>query len=305
MTDDWRHSLEEAWEGWLRPVLLILGAGAVAGGYALGWLSPLATAGVIAILFVLLALAGNAARTVGLARGRGLRVALAVSGGLATLLTVSELWMALSPGAPDATAVFEQPGDAVTVPSVPGGRLVVEASPLAHIAPDGRQITFRLALEGSAGHQSVGEHFRLAPPQSGPKQRSGGQREFLATSFLLPRLGDGVTVRLASVEPVGVVRLAVSVYAHPVPIFLVASALGVLALVVAAFESRVRPGTASTYLTIGVATAAAFGFLAQAGIAPANAVMALLGRLLLAGVIGGVAGAVLPWVMRRIRPLPA
>lgn len=302
---DRQRAFEEAWEGWIRPVLMIAGAGAVAGAHMLGWLSSLATAGIVAALFVLLAVAGNTARTVTMARGRALRVALGVTGALATLLTVSEMWMALSPGAPDATAVFEETGASMTVPSVPGGRVVVEATPFAHIEHDGRQVAFHLGLEGSGGRQSVGERFRLASGASNPRQRGGGQSEFLATSFLLQGLGDGVTVKLTSMEPAGVVRLRVSVYAHPVPMIFVAGGLLLLALLVAAFESRVRLASASTYLTIGVATAAAFGFLTRAGIAPANAVMALLGRLLLAGVIGGISGSVLPWLMRRLRPLPA
>lgn len=304
--DERTTALEEAWESWIRPVLMILVVGALAGAHMLGWIAPLTTATIVAVVFVLVALAWNTAHSVGVARGRGLRAGLAVLGIAATVLGVSELWMALSPGVPDATVTFEAPGDVVNVGSVPGGRLVVEATPLPAVAHDGRQVSFTLSLRGSDGHQAASEHFRLGNTKpANPRSRGGGAPEFLATAFVLQSLGDDVQLRLASMEPPGVVSLAVHVYAHPVPIMLVAGALVLLALGIAVLESRVRTTSSGTYLSIGVATAATFGFMAQAGIAPSNALMSLLGRLLLSAVVGGVVGAMLPWIMRKVRPLPA
>lgn len=304
-SDDRSTALEEAWESWLRPVLLILAVLALAGAHLLGWLAPLTTATIVAVAFVLVALVWNTAHSVALARGRGLRAGLLVLGLAATALGVSELWMALSPGSPDASAVFDEPGDTLTLAAVPGGRLIVEAAPLPGVESDGRQVAFTLSLRGSAGHQAKSAHLRLGSDQpAGPRSRGGGAREFMATSFVLAPLGKDVTVSLASMEPPRVVSLAVHVYAHPVPILLVAGLLAAIALGVAALESRL-PSRRGTFLTIGVATAATFGFVAQAGIAPSNALMSLLGRLLLSGVVGGVAGSILPWLLRKLARPPA
>jgi hypothetical protein len=301
-TDDRRLAWEEAWEGWLRPVVLLLGAGLFVLAWQLAWIPEVAAATVLGMTLVLVGLGLNTLHAGQAARRSRVRPALLAVGAVATVLAGALMWLALVPGDPDATAQLEAPGDMAALGSVPGGRLVVEATPRPGVRAEGQQVRFGLSLDGKAGHQGVHESFRLADARPHGPRQGGSQPEFLAATFELSPLGAEARARLTSLDPSDLARIDLRVYAHPFPLAWMGGTLVVLALGAAWLESRLTGPKAKTYLTVGIVTAAAFAFAAKSGIAPRSAVTALFGRMLLAAVVGGITGAILPWLLRVLVP---
>lgn len=294
--------LEEAWESWLRPVLLLALAGLGFAAYALGFISPLVTAELLGASLVLVGLVVNAAHTIRVASSPRSRVLAGAIGGVGAVLTVLMLWQLLLPGSPDVSGTLRKAGDVVTLGAAQGGRVVVEGTPHASLDKEARTTKFILALHGSGGYQSMTADFRAEDKRpQGPQQRGGQSGAFLGTSFELKPLGDDVTLRLQSIEPAGSMDLEVHVYRSALPIVWLGGALAVLALLSALLEAGLRPTVTNTYLTIGVASAAAFAFFARGGIAPRNAVMAFIGRALVSAIVGGIVGATLPPLLAWLR----
>lgn len=304
--DELRHSLADAWTGWLRPVLLLLAVALLAATYLFDWLAEPGYARLLsAVLAAVLAL-GPAVQGALAARRRVAAVGALVLGLVWAAAWVWPTWRMVDPGDPVAAGALKGGGDLRLAAAPAGGvTLQVRAESLLGGAGNGGSVRYKLKVTDDAGHDAAVEgelSKRTLPGNRGGLPDPGATRTLVhgANLHTVP-WPDGATLRVhvTALAPTGAGPLTVSVLPWALPWTALLAALAV-ALAAAVFvDGRFVPALERSYLPHAGAVALAFVVMVRDGIAPLAPVKPLFGAALVAVLVGVVTGTALSWAGRR------
>jgi len=300
MDEEKKIWLEEAWEGWIRPLTIIACIGLLALAYVRDWIPQPWMGTVIATLFLGITFGLATVQSMNLAKGL-FRPVLATIGLLGGLLLGTHLWFGLHPGEPSAIHEFST-GDNQTVELEPltNGRIEIEASPLTGIQKDGSEISFQIHVTQFENLRKLDGKFRLADtrPQR-PGERNRVRSAHLRKTFAIEGIHENATARVSSIEPDGKVQLTMRIFTTPLPLSWGILLLGLLSFVTAFIEGRQPERHTRIYLTMSLLAAAFIIHFSPNGFPPSEAVQAMMGPMILSVIPSAVLGTLMPWLFRK------
>ncbi|HET8724437.1 MAG TPA: hypothetical protein VFM53_09580 [Anaeromyxobacteraceae bacterium] len=290
-------------EGLVRPWFLPSFALTVAVGIAIFWwtgmLGDSAVAGIVAVL-VPLGLAGFVARPALSPRADPLaRGLLAASAVLTAALAAVPSFQAVHPGEPRLVAELSRSGDAQSIPQGLSGKVLLlvstrlggAAEPVVAFRLGGFEAPVEGELRRTTGFARVGR---------------GGTAKVThdhdADWFEAAIPAGAKELRLERVQGLSSAPLRVELYPDWVP-HGIAWVLSLLVLAMAAAgEVRLRRDTGAA---IAAGAALGFGLVVSYNVTPARPVAPVLWAVVLGGIVGAPAAAILRMAFRRILPAPA
>ena len=225
---------------------------------------------------------------------------------LVTLCTVAAMtwvfYVLFFPSPPAAEGILIESSDSVSLPDSKAGVLLLEAQLLDEKMEPGRSNLADILVSGSDGKVRESMRFVLfdAAADFDDEEPPEKQRRFFSRG--IPNLGTAMKVKLMDLKPEGGIHVKVSWRETGIFVEHVAWAIVILMFLGAILEAAVPNGSARTFLTVTLATAAALIWNIRIGLPPTGAVTGLLGALGYSFMFGAVVGSLLPGFLTRFVP---
>lgn len=289
--------VETAWEGWIRPLLLILAVLALGLAWWMVWL-PDRGLGVVLLVGVIVGVVGQLGRYIHRAsasRAVKLGASIVVVG--AAVLAGWASWRTLGPQRHIATVRLAPDSASARLPPVGSGPSRYDLRVSATPRGDPERLRLQLRVEPARDTVLLREVELRA---TGPERAGEGSSRARHATRRTPRidLGGGASVRLDPADPDrldGPARLhLLRPNVRPARILLLSLPLLLLAGLLDARHPRALGGHATTV----AAGTAAFGVLLADWAAPGRVTPAVLGAVLLGALAGTLCALVLPPLLR-------
>ena len=206
------------------------------------------------------------------------------------------------PGEPTAEGILVKAGDAIVLPESGAGILLLEAKLLDEKMEPGRANLADILVAGAEGKVRENMRFVLfdAAADFDDDEPPEKQRRFFSRG--IPNFGKDMKIKLMDLQPEGGIHVKASWRQTGVFVEHVAWAIVLLMLLGAFLEAAVPNGSARTFLTVTLATAAALMWNIRIGLPPSGAITGLLGALGYSFMFGAIVGSLLPGFLTRFVP---
>ena len=300
---EWRILLEDAWEGWLRPLLPIAAVVLLFLAYALGWFAEPTFARILAVVLALLLGVAPAVHGAFVTRRLWRGAAIVLGLGWATVY-VWPVWQMVSPDDPLAT-VTEAGSSAITLPAgaASGATLLVRAPQLLAGGADGQSVRYRISAKAPDGAFEVisGELVRKKAHAARARTTSGGATVVQAVRLhtLTVPASEGLRLHVVEKRPQNA-TIELALLPGAVPWLWLALGFGLAFLASLAIDARGAAPRTSTLLPHAGAVAFAFVLLVRDALDPGFPVKPLFFTAFGAAVAGVAGATALAFVARRL-----